>query len=216
MTEFPAAPISPQEFIEQYVPKAFAEAELPSELQQGEAKLGVLLRGDGGGKWLLHLDGGSLSIAAGTHDGASMTIVQSVEDWRGALWEGRGGAIGKQATAIFRPGQQASASTGAPAPTLASIKQLETLDGLLQMVVTGGEGGDWAVGMRLGPGEVPEEPTCTVSISAADAAEMEAGTLDPMQAFMSGRIQVVGDMTLMMQMQAIQMQAAAAAAQSSS
>ena len=41
---------------------------------------------------------------------------------------------------------------------------------------------------------------------------MAAGTLDPMQAFMAGRIQVAGDMALMMQMQAIQMQAAAAAA----
>ena len=41
---------------------------------------------------------------------------------------------------------------------------------------------------------------------------MERGELDPMQAFMSGRLQVSGDMTLMMQMQAIQMQAAAQAA----
>ena len=37
------------------------------------------------------------------------------------------------------------------------------------------------------------------------------GTLNPMQAFMSGRITVDGDMTIVMQMQAIQMQAAMAA-----
>jgi putative sterol carrier protein len=36
---------------------------------------------------------------------------------------------------------------------------------------------------------------------------MQSGTLDPMQAFMSGKIQVIGDMALMMQMQAIAMQA---------
>ncbi len=54
-------------------------------------------------------------------------------------------------------------------------------------------------------------PTTTVSVSAADAAALERGELDPMQAFMAGRIQVAGDMTLLMQMQAIQMQAAAMA-----
>jgi len=218
MAEFPPKPISPQEFIEQYIPKAFAEAELPDELKQAEAKLGILLQGDGGGRWLMRLDQGSLAIDSGTHDGASMTIVQSVDDWRGALWEGRGGAIGKQATAIFRPGEQAQSAAGvagAGAPSLASLKQLEALDGLLRMVVTGGDGGDWAVGMKLGSGDVPEEATCTVTVTAEDAAAMESGELDPMQAFMSGRIQIAGDMTLMMQMQAIQMQAAAAAQSSS-
>jgi putative sterol carrier protein len=45
---------------------------------------------------------------------------------------------------------------------------------------------------------------------------MERGELNPMEAFMAGRIKVAGDMTLMMQMQAIQMQAAQAAAASGS
>jgi len=37
---------------------------------------------------------------------------------------------------------------------------------------------------------------------------MERGELDPLAAFMVGRIRVEGDMTLVMPMQAIQMQAA--------
>ena len=57
--------------------------------------------------------------------------------------------------------------------------------------------------------------TATVTITAEDAAAMESGELNPMEAFMAGRIQVAGDMTLMMQMQAISMQAAAQAAQAS-
>jgi putative sterol carrier protein len=79
------------------------------------------------------------------------------------------------------------------------------------MVVTGGPGGDWSVNFKLGPGPVPADPTTTVTIAAADADALERGELDPMQAFMSGKIMVAGDMTLMMQMQAIQMQAQAAA-----
>ena len=89
---------------------------------------------------------------------------------------------------------------------------MQALDGVIRMVVAGGEGGDWQVDFKLGPGAIPEEPTTTVTVTAADADAMAAGELDPMQAFMAGRIQVAGDMALMMQMQAIQMQAAAAQA----
>jgi putative sterol carrier protein len=78
------------------------------------------------------------------------------------------------------------------------------------MCVTGGEGGDWSVALKLGPGDIPAEPTTTVSIGAEDAAALERGELNPLEAFMGGRIQVAGDLTLLMQMQAIQMQAAAA------
>jgi putative sterol carrier protein len=73
------------------------------------------------------------------------------------------------------------------------------------MVVSGGPGGDWKTNFKLGPGPIPTEPTTTVSISADDAAAMERGELDPMQAFMGGRIQIAGDMALMMQMQAAMM-----------
>ena len=77
--------------------------------------------------------------------------------------------------------------------------------------MSGGEGGDFAVGFKLGPGAIPAQPTATLSLSEADAAAMERGELDPLEAFMAGRIRVDGDMTLVMQMQAIQMQAAQAA-----
>jgi putative sterol carrier protein len=68
------------------------------------------------------------------------------------------------------------------------------------------------VACKIGPGPIPEQATTTISSSAADAEALERGELDPMQAFMSGRMRVAGDMTLMMQMQAIQMQVAAARA----
>ena len=142
-------------------------------------------------------------------------MVQSVDDWRGALWEGRGGAFGQGAVALFKPGAGAAASgggMGGAAPSPAALQQMQALDGVIRMVVAGGEGGDWQVDFKLGPGAIPEEPTTTVTVTAADADAMAAGELDPMQAFMAGRIQVAGDMALMMQMQAIQMQAAAAQA----
>ena len=55
-------------------------------------------------------------------------------------------------------------------------------------------------------------PTTTLTLSEADAAAIGRGELDPMTAFMSGRMRVEGDMTLMLQVQAVQMQVAAASA----
>ncbi len=209
MSELPPAGTSAKEFLEKFVPEAFAAAEVPDGAKEVDVKLGVRLEGEGGGQWIVHLDKGSMSVAESPTEEAAFTLVQSVEDWRGALWEGRGGAFGRQSQALFQPGSGAQSAGGAMAPS--ALQQLQALQGLIRMVVAGGKGGDWSVGFKLGPGPIPDEATTTVTITADDADAMERGELDPMQAFMSGRIQVAGDMTLLMQMQAIQMQAAAAA-----
>jgi len=212
MPQFPPSPVSPSEFMEGFLPKAFAQSEaLKASAKDLEARLGIKLEGEGGGEWVVHVVKGDVRVEREPRDAAAFTFVQSVGDWRGALWEGRGGAIGRQASALFRPDQRPAASgpggMGA-APTPAALAQMQALSGLMRMVVTGGEGGDWRVDFKLGPGAIPDEPTTTISLSAEDAAAMERGELNPMEAFMAGRIQVAGDMTLMMQVQMIQMQAA--------
>jgi len=207
MSQLPPAGTPAKEFFEVHVPRAYAAAELPDEAKQLDVTLGVKLEGEGGGEWRIHLKGGEMSVAPGSVEDAAFTVIQSVDDWRGALWEDRGGAFGKQSRALFEPG----AGGGAGAMPPGALAQLQMLRGVIKMVVGGGAGGDWAVAFKLGPGPVPEQPTTTVSVTADDAAALERGELDPMQAFMSGRIQIAGDMTLLMQMQAIQMQAAAMA-----
>jgi hypothetical protein len=211
MPEFPESPMSPQEFLEDWLPEAFAQMEPPPGTEGVDVKLGVKLEGEGGGEWIFHLQGGALAVAPGARDEAAFTVVQTVEDWRGALWEGRGGVFGQQAVALFRPGAGEAAggmSMGAATPSPAALQQMAALDGLMRMLVAGGEGGDWRVDFKLGPGAIPEEPTTTITVTAEDADAMARGELDPMQAFMAGRVQVAGDMALMMQVQAIQMQAA--------
>jgi hypothetical protein len=164
MPEFPPAPLSPQEFIENWLPKAFAEAELPPGSDQVDVQLGVKLEGDGGGEWVFQIQSGQMSVASGSREDTAFTYVQSVDDWRGALWEGRGGAIGSQSAALFRPGAQAATPSpgqmgagGAPSP--AALEQMRQLDGVIRMAVSGGEGGDWKVDFKLGPGAIPAEPT---------------------------------------------------------
>lgn len=212
MAEFPAAPIPPSEFFESWLPKAFAEADIPDAQKNVDVKLGVVIEGEGGGEWVFHIDQGQLRVTPEPRSDCSFTLIQTLENWRATLWEGRGGAFGQQASALFRPGYQPAGARGQGAPTPQALEQMRALDGVIRMKVSGGEGGDWHVDFKLGPGEIPAQPTTTITVTAADAEAMASGALDPMAAFMSGKIQVAGDMALMMQMQAIQMQAAAQAA----
>jgi putative sterol carrier protein len=212
MKSFPARPVSPSELIEGWLPGALAEAPLPPGSESLDVKLGIQLAGEGGGEWVLHVRGGRVAVERAPRDAAAFTYVQSVEDWRGALWEGRGGAIGEGAARFFRPGALAEAGPGqlGAAPTPAALVELAKLSGLLRLVVTPESGAAWSVGFKIGPGAIPEQATTTLSLSEADAAALGRGELDPMTAFLSGKMRVEGDMTLMLQVQAVQMQAAVA------
>ena len=211
MLEFPAKPLAPADFMERWLPEAFAELPLPEGADQLDVQLGLRLDGEGGGEWVMHVAGGRVNVKAQSRDETGFSVVQSVADWRGALWEGRGGVIGQGAAALFRPDGRAAAEQAGRSlalPALASLSPLRELDGLLRLVVSGGEGGDWTVSVKLGPGAIPEQSTTTVTLSAEDAASMASGDLNPLEAFMAGRIQLAGDVALVMQIQAILMQVA--------
>jgi SCP-2 sterol transfer family len=210
MPEFPRSPVSPAELLESYLPAALEAAPSTDRIGDVSVALGVQLVGEGGGEWVLDLHGGAARVRSGSRAQAAFSYVQTVEDWRGALWEGRGGAVGRGAAALFRPGapevEAAVGLVGAGIP--AALQALGDLRGLLHVVVSDG-GGEWRVGLQLGPGEIPAAPTTEVCVSAADADAMLAGDLKPIEAFMAGRIRVLGDMGLVFQIQAAQIQAAA-------
>jgi len=212
MPEFPASPIAPARFMQEFLPAAFEEAaELRASLGELEAIVGVMLVGESGGEWTVHLEAGRVSVRAGSRDAAAFTWIQSVEDWRGALWEGRGGALGEQAAGVFRPGAAGSgALAGVPGP--AALAKMRDLEGLVRLEVDG-DGDAWRLELKLGPGPIPPEPSATLRIGAADATalarapEAERASL-VLQYFMAGRIRLEGDLGLFLQMQAIQMSVA--------
>jgi len=186
--------------MEDFLPTAMPDSALAAAASVSGVRLGVLLSGEGGGEWVICLEGRSLSVEPGPRDEAAFTIIQTVEDWRGALWEGRGGIFGQQAIAIFEAGGAGSGRGASAAGNPEALGQLAALDGVIKVVVTDGPGGDWSTAFKLGPGVIPDEPTTRVTLSAEDAEAMRNGSLDAMQAFMSGRIQIAGDMALVMQM----------------
>ncbi len=219
MPELPSPLISPSEYLEDWLPRAFAAAGLPPGSESLDVSLGLVLEGEGGGEWVVRIARGAVTVTRGARDATAVTYLQSVADWRGALFEGGGGAVGEGASRFFRPGALREAPGGAvqlaAAPTPAALEELAKLDGLVRMEVTGGAAGDWRVAFKLGPGPIPGEPTATLRITAEDAAALASGALDPMQAFLGGRVEVLGDMTIVLQMQAAQMIAAEAAARAS-
>jgi putative sterol carrier protein len=212
MPEFPPSPVPPAEFMEDFLARAFAEADaFRASLGDLDTRLGVKLEGPAGGEWVVAVRGGEVSVAAEPRDDAAFTLVQSVEDWRGALWEGRGGAIGRQAASLFRPHEGLAASGPGAPPSPAALAQMRSLDGVIRVVVCGEVGGDWRVDFKLGPGAIPAQPSATLTFAAADAAALDQAAESErasllLQLFMAGRIRVDGDMGLIMQMQAIQMQ----------
>jgi hypothetical protein len=175
-----------------------------------------VLEGEGGGEWVVRIAEGRVSVTRGPRDRTPVSYMQRVEDWRAALYDGAGGAVGEGASRFFRPSALRAAPSNpaqqlAAAPTPAAIAELAKLEGVVRMEVTGGATGDWAVAFKLGPGAIPSEPTATLRLTADDAAAIARGELDPMQAFLGGQVEVLGDMTIVLQMQAAQMIAAEAA-----
>lgn len=210
MPELPPRPIPPREFVEEWLPRAFAESALSEVARRMDVTLGLRLLGEEGGEWLLHLEEGRLRVAPGSSDEVPFAWIQSVEDWRGGLWEGRGGFFGRQAALLFHPGS-APGPKGPAIPAVApllkpeALAQLGSLKGSVRIVVEDGEGPDWGFEVKLGTGAPPDSPTAALAMTHEDAAALERGELDPVQAFLTGRLRVTGNLSLLMQLQAIQM-----------
>jgi putative sterol carrier protein len=211
VAEFPASPVSPSEFLEGYVAKALGERQLPDSLRDLDLALGLRLEGEGGGEWLCTLANGGFAIVPGSREAAVLTVIQSVEDWRGALWEGRGGVVSERARRLFQSSNVARLADDVPAPSAESIRKLAELGGTLRAVVTGEPAGEWSAAFKFGPGAIPAEPTTTVSIDHRDVAALANRELAPLEAFLAGRINIAGDMVLLIQLQAIASEAVGAA-----
>ena len=81
----------------------------------------------------------------------------------------------------------------------------KSIAAIYQFNITGDGGGEWvmdftAPSVRSG---ADENAQCTVTMTDADFLGVLNGTLNPVQAFMMGKIQVAGNMALAMKLQQV-------------
>jgi len=89
-------------------------------------------------------------------------------------------------------------------PKMIDPEEAKGLTGRVQFSLSGEGGGDWGVVLDDGKVSVSQgamaEPQLTIKTSTEVAEKLLSGNLDPMMAFMTGKIKISGDMGLGMKL----------------
>lgn len=89
-------------------------------------------------------------------------------------------------------------------PTMVSVEEAKGLSGRVLFSLSGEGGGDWGVVLDDGKVSVSQgamaEPQLTIKTSTEVAEKLLSSNLDPMMAFMTGKIKISGDMGLGMKL----------------
>lgn len=92
-------------------------------------------------------------------------------------------------------------------PERFQAEKAEGVDMVVMFETTGDESGQWSVAVKDGTIDVQQSaadnPTATIKMSAEDFKAMSRGDLNPMMAFMSGKIKVDGDLNAVMKFQSL-------------
>ncbi len=78
------------------------------------------------------------------------------------------------------------------------------IDAVIQFKLSGAQAADWVITIKdgkctVGQGIAPA-PKLTVSADSANFVKIFSGQVDPMQAFMQGKLKVAGDLSLAMKL----------------
>ncbi|MGB3714173.1 MAG: SCP2 sterol-binding domain-containing protein [Candidatus Promineifilaceae bacterium] len=92
-------------------------------------------------------------------------------------------------------------------PNVFNVEKAGDMDATVQFDLSGEGGGQWYVSVAGGNCSVEQgtidDPTSTIRMEASDYADMIAGRLDPMTAFIQQKVKVEGDLNTVMKFQTL-------------
>jgi hypothetical protein len=188
MAEQPPVPedVTPDQFFEQLLPMGFTAQREAGGATPQDFTLGYHLTGAGGGDWIVTIANGQMT-ARKTSGEANLSFTLSVDDWRDAVL-GRDGASLAVILPQSRPGRPDNSGRA---------KQLK---GTMALELTR-EGKDpMKVEMAFNNAA---QPRTTMKAKLADYVAMQEGRLNGQEAFMTGKLQIQGDMGFLMQIAAL-------------
>ena len=171
--------------------RAVAEAQRVLDAMRAvSTTLKIEVRGPEGGTFFLNVDSGRMSASDTAAHPLLLTLIQDAAAFERVVQEAGDSALG------FLGG--ISGLAGEMRLTAGRVRNLEGVAGCLEFRVTGESG--FGLLTHFGPDPVPQEPNTRIRVDESAYRELREGRLDPQNAFMTGRIQVEGDMQLAMQL----------------
>lgn len=92
-------------------------------------------------------------------------------------------------------------------PNRLNVEKAKGLDVTVQFDLSGEGGGQWYVQIKDGAANThqgtADKPAATIKMDAQDYADLTTGKLNPMTAFMAGKVKVDGDLNTVMKFQTL-------------
>jgi|YelNatPaOPRAMG01_1025707.scaffolds.fasta_scaffold01463_18 putative sterol carrier protein len=184
------ADISVKKYFEEIVPQLFT-TELKTHPIQGmegvDFKLQFVVTGDNGGTYSVIVKNGSeLQVKEGSIPDAHVSFELSEKDWRDSI-TGQEGASAVMSM-FFNPAMLNKRKFDALAGT----------KGVMNLVLARESGEPFKAKLKFNNTEIP---VTTINMKAAEYGAMLKGQINPVTAFMSGKLKITGDMGLAMKLQ---------------
>lgn len=179
-------PDTPGEYFTEVVPQQFAEAVAGHDEGPGSICFDLL----GEGQWSLAVKDGKIDVCEGRNEDTLVHISFEGKNWQESVSRlAHGGA-----------GPLSGDGMGNILANPAIASTLKAAQGTLKLVTTSEEGDEW-VAITFGGAEPnTEQPRATLTMDSEIAAQMAKGEANPQELFMSGKIQIAGDMMMLMQL----------------
>jgi hypothetical protein len=167
-----------------------AGARLLENMRAVDATLKIVVESEDGGTFFLNVEQGRMHAGESAARSPFLTLVHDAAAFARLEEEAGESALG------FLGGLAGMA--GDIRLTRGRLANLEGVSGTVGFEMVG-EGG-FSLVTHFGAGEPDSEPRCRISVDADAYTRLKAGELNPQDAFMSGKINVEGDVQIAMQL----------------